>query len=68
MSCMHGEDFMSDSLIREWCRKFQGGWTKIHDDAQRWHSATGEDQPVSCSGGLGEVEGGSPPELFENFL
>jgi hypothetical protein len=29
---------MSDSCIREWCRKFRDGHIDVHDEGQEWHS------------------------------
>ena len=32
MSKVHGENFMSDGSVREWCRKFKEGQTDVHDE------------------------------------
>jgi hypothetical protein len=28
---VYGENFISDSRVREWCRKFRDGCTDVHD-------------------------------------
>ena len=44
MSRVYGETFMSDGVVREWCRKFKGGRTDVHDEGwQRRKSVATED-------------------------
>ncbi len=32
MSRVYGENFMSDGVVREWCRKFKDGRNDVHDE------------------------------------
>jgi hypothetical protein len=32
MSAVYGPNFMSDTYVREWCRKFCDGITDVHDE------------------------------------
>ncbi|XP_035216956.1 uncharacterized protein LOC118190360 [Stegodyphus dumicola] len=32
MSRVYGNSFMSDAVVREWCRKFKDGRTDVHDE------------------------------------
>jgi len=32
MSNVYGNNFMSDSCVRKWCRKFKVGYTDFHDE------------------------------------
>jgi hypothetical protein len=36
--CVYGDNVMSDSCVREWCRKFRDGLTDVHDSGQGRHS------------------------------
>jgi hypothetical protein len=36
---VYGDNIMSDSCVREWCRKFRDGRTDVNDiGGQEWHS------------------------------
>ncbi|GBL94311.1 hypothetical protein AVEN_16827-1 [Araneus ventricosus] len=35
MRHVYGENFMSDGVVREWCRKFKGGRTDVHDEERQ---------------------------------
>jgi transposase len=45
MSAMYGPVFVSDTCVREWCRKFRDGRTDVHDEG-------GQGQPSLVTGGL----------------
>uniref|UniRef100_A0A1Y1L879 Mos1 transposase HTH domain-containing protein n=1 Tax=Photinus pyralis TaxID=7054 RepID=A0A1Y1L879_PHOPY len=32
MSKVYGDNFMSDSMVRKWCREFKEGRTDVHDE------------------------------------
>ena len=32
LGCVYGDNVMSDSCVREWCRKFRDGHTDVHDE------------------------------------
>ena len=32
LCCAYGDNVMSDSCVREWCRKFRDGRTDMHDE------------------------------------
>jgi hypothetical protein len=32
LCCVYGDNVMSDSCVREWCRKFRDGCTDVHDE------------------------------------
>ena len=38
LCCVYGDNVMSDSCVREWCRKFRDGRTDMHDGGQERHS------------------------------
>jgi transposase len=39
LSCVYGDNVMSDSCVREWCRKFRDRRTDVHDEGgQERHS------------------------------
>jgi histone-lysine N-methyltransferase SETMAR len=45
MSQVYGENFMSDGVVREWCRKFKYGRTDVHDEGgQGRKSVASEDR------------------------
>jgi len=31
LCCVYGDNVISDSCVREWCRKFRDGRTDVHD-------------------------------------
>ncbi|KFM74683.1 hypothetical protein X975_23290, partial [Stegodyphus mimosarum] len=44
MSRVYGDSFMSDCVVREWCRKFKDGRTDVHDEgSQRCKSVATDD-------------------------
>jgi transposase len=39
LCCVYGDTVMSDSCVREWCRKFRNGRTDVEDEGGHgWHS------------------------------
>lgn len=36
---MYGINFLSDDVLREWCRKFKDGWTDVHDEGEQEHKS-----------------------------
>jgi hypothetical protein len=42
--CVYGDNVMSDSCVREWCRKFRDGCTDMHDEGgQGQHSIVADE-------------------------
>ncbi|XP_035230246.1 uncharacterized protein LOC118202197 [Stegodyphus dumicola] len=46
MSRMYGNSFMSDGVVREWCRKFKDGRTDVHDERGQGRKSVATDDIV----------------------
>ncbi len=33
---VYGDNFMSDGVVREWCRKYKDSRTDVHDERSPW--------------------------------
>ena len=43
---VYGDNVMSDSSVREWCRKFRDGRTDVHDEGGQGRHSTVTDELV----------------------
>jgi len=43
---LYGDNVMSDSSVREWCRKFRDGRTDVHDEGSQGRLSTLTDELV----------------------
>ncbi|GBM04216.1 hypothetical protein AVEN_41032-1 [Araneus ventricosus] len=56
MSCVSGENYMSDGAVREWCRKFKDGRVNAYDeDRQGRKSVVTEDLARRVPGSLWSI-------------
>lgn len=46
MSRVYGESFISDGVVREWCRKFKDGRTDVHDEGGQGRKSVATDNLV----------------------
>lgn len=46
MSRVYGDSFMSDGVVREWCRKFKDGRTDVHDEGGQGRKSVATDDIV----------------------
>ncbi|XP_035204431.1 uncharacterized protein LOC118179366 [Stegodyphus dumicola] len=46
MSRVYGNSFMSDGVVREWCRKFKDGRTDVHDEGGQGRKSVATDDIV----------------------
>jgi transposase len=68
MSAMYGPDFMSDTCVREWCRKFRDRTTDTHDDeGQRQPSLVTDDLAQHVDTLVSERRGFTISELSLEF-
>ena len=46
LCCVYGDNVMSDSSVREWCRKFRDGHTDVHDEGGQGRHSTLTDELI----------------------
>ncbi|KFM65929.1 Histone-lysine N-methyltransferase SETMAR, partial [Stegodyphus mimosarum] len=46
MSQVYADSFVSDDVVREWCRKFKDGRTDVHDEGGQGHKSVATDDIV----------------------
>ena len=62
---VYGDNVMSDSSVREWCRKFKDGRTDVHDKGGEGRHSTVNDELVQK---VDHSMHGNVISCYQNFL